>query len=245
MNVEVAQASLLGGRRINQDRAAYARSDGSLLLVLADGMGGTPRGEVAAQRAVDRLLAAFRAAAAPRLADPAEFFRQAMTAAHEDIQAYAREHLLWNPPGTTCVACLVQEGTAYWAHAGDSRCYLLREGSVVARTRDHSLVQELLDQGVLPAADPMLLAERGVLTNCLGGWEAPYVEIGAPVALRSGDVVLLCSDGLWGQLPEEEFAAALCDYPLEEAVAAVAQAAEMEGGAASDNVTLLAARWLG
>ncbi len=245
MNVEVAHASLLGGRRINQDRAAYALSEGALLLVLADGMGGTPRGEVAAQRAVERLLTDFRAAAAPRLSDPAEFFRRAITAAHEDIQAYAREHLLGNPPGTTCVACLVQEGTACWAHAGDSRCYLLRAGAVVARTRDHSLVQELFDQGVLPAADSLLLAERAVLTNCLGGWETPYVEIGAPVALQRGDVVLLCSDGLWGQLPEEEFAAALCHYPLKEAVAAVAQAAEVEGGAASDNVTLLAARWLG
>lgn len=245
MNVEVAQASRLGGRRINQDRAAYARSDTSLLLVLADGMGGMPRGEVAAQHAVDRLLAAFRAAAQPRLADPAGFFRQAMTAAHEDIQAYAREHLLGNPPGTTCVACLLQEGTARWAHVGDSRCYLLRKGSVVARTRDHSLVQELLDQGLLPAVDPLHFVERGVLTNCLGGWETPSVEIGPPLSLQSGDVVLLCSDGLWGQLAEAEFAAALCDDPLEQAVAALAQAAEWEGGAASDNVTLLAARWLG
>ncbi|TXF10598.1 PP2C family protein-serine/threonine phosphatase [Pelomicrobium methylotrophicum] len=245
MGVEVAQATLIGGRPVNQDRAAHVAGEGALLLVLADGMGGTPRGEVAAQLAVDRFVAAFRAAAMSLEADPAEFFRQAMTAAHEDIHAYAREHFLWSPPGTTCVACLIQDGRACWAHAGDSRCYLLREGEVVARTRDHSLYQALLDRDGQSAREGAFFAERGVLTNCLGGLEAPFVEVAAPAVLQTGDVVLLCSDGLWGQLPERDIAAVLWRYPLEEAVAAVARAAEAEGGAASDNVTLIAARWRG
>ncbi len=243
MNVEIAQVTRIGGRRINQDRVAAAQAGEAVLLVLADGMGGTQRGEVAADIALEVMLSAFRDAAAPVIDDPAAFFRDTLERAHLQVLRYAREQGLWDPPGSTCVACLVQRDTAWWGHVGDSRCYLLRNGRVAERTRDHSLFQDLVDMGRLHADAAGFHPERGVLTSCLGGFEAPRTEVAPPVALVPGDVLLLCSDGLWGQLPESEMAAALADEPLATALDALARAADREAGRLSDNVTAIALRW--
>ena len=244
LNVEIAHVTRTGGRRINQDRAASLATGEAVLLALADGMGGTQRGEVAAEIALEAMLAAFRTAADPVVADPAAFFHQAMEAAQHGILRYAREHGLWDPPGTTCVACLVQRDTAWWAHVGDSRCYLLRGGQILKRTRDHSLYQDLVDRGSIRADDGGFHPERGVLVSCLGGFEPPRIESAPPVALAAGDVILLCSDGLWGQLPESELAPAMAEGPLASALDELAKAAEHGGGRLSDNVTAIALRWL-
>lgn len=243
MNIEIAQVSRIGGRRTNQDRVASEAAGEAVLLVLADGMGGTQRGEVAAEIALEVMLAAFRDAANPVVEDPAAFFQATMEAAHTAILGYAREQGLWDPPGTTCVACLVQRDTAWWAHIGDSRCYLLRDGRIARRTRDHSLYQDLVDRGVLRADGAGFHPERGVLTSCLGGFEPPRPDIAAPVALAAGDVILLCSDGLWGQFPDERLAEALAEPPLARALDDLAKAADREGGRLSDNVTAIAMRW--
>lgn len=243
MNVEIAQVTRIGGRRINQDRAAAAAAGDALLLVLADGMGGTQRGEVAADIAVEVMLAAFREAAAPMVADPGAFFLDAIERAHDEVLRYAREQGLWDPPGSTCVACLLQRDTAWWAHVGDSRCYLLRGGRFLRRTRDHSLYQDLVDLGRIRDDEAAFHPERGVLTSCLGGFEPPRTEVAPPAALADGDVILLCSDGLWGQLREAELAAGLAAEPLAAALDELARAADREGGRLSDNVTAIAVRW--
>ncbi|HSO07722.1 MAG TPA: protein phosphatase 2C domain-containing protein [Pelomicrobium sp.] len=243
MNVEIAQVTRIGGRRINQDRVASVAVGEAVLLVLADGMGGTQRGEVAADIALEVMLSAFREAAAPVIGDPAAFFHDTIERAHLEILRYARDQNLWDPPGSTCVACLVQRDTAWWAHVGDSRCYLLRNGQIAGRTRDHSLFQDLVDMGRIRDDDAGFHPERGVLTSCLGGFEAPRTEVAPPVALAPGDVVMLCSDGLWGQLPESELASALADEPLAPALEALAKAADREAGRLSDNVTAIALRW--
>jgi serine/threonine protein phosphatase PrpC len=243
MNIEIAQVTRIGGRRMNQDRVASEAAGEAVLLVLADGMGGTQRGEVAADIALEVMLRAFRAAAAPVVADPAAFFQATMTEAHEAILDYARAQGLWDPPGSTCVACLVQRDTAWWAHIGDSRCYMLRGGEIVRRTRDHSLFQELVDRGSIHSDSAGFHPERGVLTSCLGGFEQPRPDLAAPVALAPGDIILLCSDGLWGQLPDERLVDALVRPPLAGALDALAKAAESESGRLSDNVTAIAVRW--
>ena len=169
MKFAVYQASRIGGRKYNQDRVAYAYSDKSLLLVLADGMGGHQHGEIAAQIAINIFTQAFAQAAQPRVPEPEEFLREIMRRAHEAIVQYAHDQQLGGNPGTTCVVALVQDGQVCWAHAGDSRCYLLRGGKTVAVTHDHSAVQQWADWGLIKPDEMKTHPDRNKITNCLGG----------------------------------------------------------------------------
>jgi serine/threonine protein phosphatase PrpC len=138
-------------------------------------------------------------------------------------------------PGTTCVAALIQDGTLHWGHAGDSRLYLLRNGAMLAKTLDHSMVQLWLQSGMIDENEARTHPRRNQITNCLGGVEDMFqIELGKPVALQSGDVVLLCSDGLCGPILDGELATALDEL--------IARALALEDGRA-DNATGLAMRW--
>ena len=243
MKFAVYQASRIGGRKYNQDRVAYAYSDKALLLVLADGMGGHLHGETAAQIAVNTFMQAFVQAAQPRVSDPEEFLREVTRRAHETIIQYAHARKLGGNPGTTCVAALVQEGEACWAHAGDSRCYLLRSGAAVAVTRDHSAVQQWADWGIIKPEEMKTHPDRNKITNCLGGVEDMfYVESAPAVPLRHGDVLLLCSDGLWGPLPDAEIKGAFSTAPLA-VLDQLMDKALLLGGKHQDNTTAVVARW--
>ena len=123
MRFTIYQASRQGGRKNNQDRVAYSYSRDTLLMVVADGMGGHLHGEIAAQIAVDVLTTHFQTRAKPRLDDPMAFLADAMARAHYAINDYAVEKDLLEIPHTTCVAAVIQNDTAYWAHVGDSRLY--------------------------------------------------------------------------------------------------------------------------
>lgn len=245
MTFELFQTSVTGGRRLNQDRVGQSRTARALLMVLADGMGGTPRGEVAADLAVQGFLAAFEARAKPVIEDPGDFFWSTATGIHDAIHRYAREQRLWDVPGTTVSVCLVQDGAAYCAHVGDSRCYLFRDGQVHTRSRDHSLYQEMMEGGQLSEDDGLFHPERSILTNCLGGIEPPFVEIGVPLGLQLGDVLLLCSDGFWGPLPDLVMARALAQQPLADALSGLVQQAEEIAGSVADNISVIAVRWEG
>ena len=244
MKFAVYQASRIGGRKYNQDRVAYAYSDKALLLVLVDGMGGHLHGETAAQIAVNMFMQAFAQAAQPRVPEPEQFLREIMRRAHEAIIQYARVQQLGGNPGTTCVAALVQDGQVRWAHAGDSRCYLLRGGEKAAVTHDHSAVQQWADWGVIKPEEMKTHPDRNKITNCLGGAEDMfYVESAPAVQLQPGDVLLLCSDGLWGPLAEAEMAAAFSIAPLATALGQLMDKALLLGGSHADNTTAVAARW--
>lgn len=205
MRFVVHQASKIGGRKYNQDRVGYAYTSEALLLVLADGMGGHLHGEVAAQIAVQSFMRAFSRLEQARVKEPEVFMRATMRAGHEAIFTYAREQELGGSPGTTCVAALVQEGQIWWAHAGDSRFYLMREDAVVDVTHDHSVVQQWADWGIITPDEMKTHPDRNKITNCLGGVEDMfYVDVSQPVVMQSGDTILLCSDGFWSPLEEEE-----------------------------------------
>jgi serine/threonine protein phosphatase PrpC len=214
MKFSIYQASRIGGRKYNQDRVAYAYSEEALLMVLADGMGGHLRGEMAAQMAIQTFMDTFRETAKPRISDPEGFIRETMQHAHQSIVQYAREQQLSDKPGTTCVVALVQGGEACWAHAGDSRLYLLRDRKMAARTRDHSLVQQWADTGVIRPQDMKTHPDRNKITNCLSAvGDLFQVDFTPASPLQSGDVLLLCSDGLWSPLADEEIAAAFIRTP--------------------------------
>lgn len=244
MNFDVYQATYQGGRKYNQDRVAYAYTDQSLLLVLADGMGGHSHGELAAQITIQTYMQAFSVAAKPRVHEPEEFLGRIMRHAHETIIQFAHDQGLSGNPGTTCVVALVQDGQVCWAHAGDSRFYLLRDEAVAAVTSDHSVVQQWADWGLITAEEMKTHPDRNKITNCLGGSDDQFfVETAPGTPLMQGDVLLLCSDGLWGPLSEPEIVKSLQSAPLHNALEQLMGLALFRENFSADNTTAVVARW--
>jgi serine/threonine protein phosphatase PrpC len=244
MNFSIHQASDIGNRRFNQDRVAYAYSSEALLLVLADGMGGHLHGERAASMAIETFIEAFVRQAQPFIADPNAFISNIMSISQESIMEFSHDNALGGFPGSTCVVALIQDGKMYWGHAGDSRLYIFRDGVVLTKTHDHSMVQQLVDWGMITTEDARIHPQRNQITNCLGGSvDIFYMETGEPLALRAGDVVLLGSDGLWGPFADEELAKAFAAGSVSEVLDnLIVCALEREDGH-SDNVTGVAVRW--
>lgn len=243
MEFSINLLSRIGGRATNEDRAAYVRTEESLLLVVADGMGGHDLGEVAAEIVVRTFTEAFARGAGARIEDPAEFLVTTSHAAHLGVTEHALAERLDDIPGSTCVACVVQDGRAWWVHAGDSRFYHLRGGRALARTRDHSLMRQVADSFGLTEEEAASLAGRNVIYSCIGGYQNPQLETGSAAALQQGDVLLLCSDGLWGAVSDDEIALALRPGALAECLPRLAASAEARAGSTSDNVTAVALAW--
>lgn len=243
MNFAIYQASRTGGRKYNQDRVAYAYTSESLLLVLADGMGGHLHGEVAAQTAIHVYMQAFAQVAHPRVPNQAAFLQDVMQFAHETILQYAKDHQLPGNPGTTCVAALVQDEQIWWAHAGDSRLYLLRNKEMLPLTHDHSLVQQWADWGIIGQEEIRIHPDRNKITNCLGGAANLFTsESPPPLPLQQADMLLLCSDGLWGPLEDKEMADAFSATPMSAALEKLMDEAIERDGSGADNTTAVAAR---
>jgi protein phosphatase len=241
----IYQESKKGGRKVNQDRMGYLYTRDSLMMMVADGMGGHARGEVAAQLTMQTVASVYQRLAKPLLADPAAFLEEAIQASHHELHRYRAEQGLPEAPRTTIVLCVVQRGVAVWAHAGDSRLYLIRDGAIVERTLDHSRVHHLVTSGLIRPEDAKDHPERNRIFNCLGAFVAPTVEISHPTALHGGDILLLCSDGLWGTLNDRAIVSAFSDRTVMRAVPELVDAALEEGGAESDNCTALAMAWAG
>ena len=196
MRTEIGVVTRIGDRDSNQDRATVRTRHGATLLVVADGMGGHADGALAAQAAVDAIEAAFTGRG-----DPVEFLRTAMQAAHDAAVALGADMALELRPRTTCVAAVVSSGRAWWAHVGDSRAYLLRDGGTETRTRDHSHVESLLRAGEISEAETHRHPLRNLVERCIGGEPEPVdVDVHAPVELEADDILLLCSDGFWDGL---------------------------------------------
>lgn len=244
MKFTVYQESRQGGRANNEDRVGYAYSREALVLIVADGMGGHLHGEVASHITVQFVLEAFRREATPRLDDPARFLEHTIKRAHHAIVDYALGRRLPDTPKTTCVACVVQDGIARWAHAGDSRLYLVREGRLLARTRDHSRVQQLIDEGRVREEALQAHPDRNRIFNCLGGHAPPSVDLSPEWALRGADVVFLCTDGLWGPLPAPAIVQALAAGDVTVASPSLLNAAEARARQDCDNLSVVAITWM-
>ncbi len=243
MKFAVHQANHIGGRKYNQDRVGYAYTNDALLLVLADGMGGHLHGEIAAQLAVHTFMRAFSRLDHTRVKEPEVFLRATMRAGHDSIFEYAHERHLAGNPGTTCVAALVQDGQMWWAHAGDSRCYLLRKDVVVSVTHDHSVVQQWADWGIISPDEMKTHPDRNKITNCLGGVEDMfYVDVSPATAVQPGDTLLLCSDGFWSPLADEEMARLSSAPVLPERLDELVSMAVYREAGRADNTTAIVAR---
>ncbi|MDR2788317.1 MAG: protein phosphatase 2C domain-containing protein [Candidatus Accumulibacter sp.] len=243
MKFTIYQESRLGKRKNNEDRLAHCYSRDALLLVIADGMGGHYYGEIAAQIAVQCITESFQREANSKISDPLSFINRTMINAHRAIFDFASAHKLSDSPRTTCVACVIQDNIAYWAHVGDSRLYIIRGGKVLARTRDHSRVQLMIDHGMITPAQALSHPDRNKIYSCLGGLQDPKIELSRKTPLEVGDVMALCTDGLWGLFPDEMLAAALVRDNLMKAVPDLMEKAEASGGQNADNFSVIAVRW--
>ena len=241
MRFSVYQVSRKGGREKNEDRMGYCYTRDSGLFALADGMGGHPEGEVASQVALQTMAALFQRDAKPMRKDPVRFLHDAIIAGHHQLLRYATEKALIDTPRTTVVACVMQNGAAYWAHCGDSRLYLVRGDKLIARTRDHSYseLQETLN-GVVPLGEKF---NRNVLFTCLGSPGKPVIDTVGPMLMQSGDRVMLCSDGLWSSVPDNAITEQLATRAISDAVPELVEQALRRAGSKSDNVTVLAVEW--
>jgi serine/threonine protein phosphatase PrpC len=201
-------------------------------------MGGHPEGAMAAQLALQTFSAYFQKAANPTLREVPEFLSSALMAAHHQIIRYAAEKGMLDTPRTTLVAAVMERGNMHWVHCGDSRLYLVRDGELLTRTRDHSYMEQ---QAHLGKATQHI--NRNILFTCLGSPAKPVFDMSGPVQLLQGDRVLLCSDGLWGTVKDFEIATELARNPLEQAVPELVEMALKRGGQRCDNVTVLAMEW--
>jgi serine/threonine protein phosphatase PrpC len=243
MRFTIYQASRQGGRKNNQDRVAYSYSRDTLLMVVADGMGGHLHGEIAAQIAVDTLTNEFQRMAKPGLEDPMGFLADVMARAHYAINDYAVENELLEIPHTTCVAAVIQNDTAYWAHVGDSRLYFLSESGPIMRTEDHTAVAQMVREGIISEEEAGTHPDRNKVANCLGGYMVPQVECSPPIPISDADIMLLCTDGIWGSINVQEISAIMHAYSLEDAVRHLMDHAEFRGGEHGDNLSLVALTW--
>ena len=251
MRVEYADVSLLGGREENQDRVAVAVAEHAALLFVADGMGGHANGARAAEVTRETVLDAFGHTSQP-VFDPMGFLHLILGRAHEEVVKLGAPLPLEQRPRATCALCLVQQGASWWAHVGDSRIYHLRAGTLVGRSRDHSHVEVLLREGLITPEQAQGHPMRNYVECCLGGDPIlPDMSIARRRPLESGDVLMLCTDGLWSGLKDAEIAAELSApgsagataAPLREKLLELGERAVQRTGAASDNTSAAALRW--
>ncbi len=238
MRVDYAEISLRGGREDNQDRVGAVVSPQATLMVVLDGMGGHAQGDVAAELGGKVLLERFGQQQQPLL-DPLGFLHLALGRAHEEVVGLGAGLPIERRPRTTCVVCLVQEGTAWWAHMGDSRLYLLRKGVVQHRTRDHSHVELLLQEGFITADQMQNHPLRNFVEVCLGGDPLlPEMHVARCLRVQPGDLILACTDGFWANLSDIDLANRLfSDQPLADSLRGLAELAVRRGGPGSDNTT--------
>ncbi len=247
MRIEYADLSLVGDREDNQDRVAIAAKQNAALMIVIDGMGGHSDGSRAADTALKSLLDSFQQTSLP-VFDPLGFLHMALSKAHDDVARLGANQSLDSRPRATTAICLVQEGAAYWAHIGDSRVYWIRQGQVHERTRDHSHVELLLREGKITDAEVATHPMRNFVECCLGGDPAiPEMTIGGRRVLQPGDVILLCTDGIWANLKDPDIAAFFRDAgnDLRAWLEALGRRAVQASAPFSDNSTAAVLRWLG
>jgi len=179
-------------------------SSAAILSAVADGVGGSQKGEVASRLALATLVA--HAASLLIRPDPknkAEILKASVEAANQDVVKYGMAHRESEGLASTLVASLIDGDTAYLANVGDSRAYLVNRGEIKQLTKDHSQVQELVDAGQISSDQSRHFAGRNIITRAVGASTDIQVDTQV-VHLSPGDRILLCTDGLWEPVTDEE-----------------------------------------
>jgi len=240
--VEVAGLSDVGCQRDNnEDAYAYWEPASEVdyqrkgrLAIVADGMGGHEGGQEASNLAVEAIQQIYGQASGK---DPQVQLAYAFREAHERIHQSAVKNPELRGMGTTATAVVLLSHNLYYSHVGDSRLYLVRGGKVSRLTQDHSYVSRLVQTGVITSEEAETHPQRHILTAALGaGTEFSPDVTEHPIAVQTGDVLVLCTDGLWGQVSEEEVGRAVTENDPANACRALIDLAKQRGG--PDNITV-------
>lgn len=230
--------SRIGGRKENQDSAGFRETELGSLIVVCDGMGGMQGGSVASQLAVQTILETV--ALADKKTNPKTVLIQAIKNANSAIIEHGQNNPTLRGMGTTATVLLLTPYSALTAYVGDSRIYQLRNGKKIFRTFDHSMVFEMVKKRIISEEQARLSAQSNVILKALGVNADVEVEI-AERPYKKGDRFVLCSDGFWGAMPEEEFVRHLVESnPIDKILESTANVVESIGrnsGQEFDNLT--------
>jgi len=242
MQFEIGRTSRLGNREVNQDRLTVLESSEGIIMVLGDGLGGKPGGDLASQTLVNSITETVTLHPLPT-DEPERYLHELIRRAHHAVLLAGQEQKPPISPGTTAVVCLIQAGIAWWAHVGDSRFYLFRDGMPLYRTKDHSYVEELYQAGHISLKKTHDHPMRNYVTQCIGlQLPEPKIEINQGVELLEGDILLLCSDGFWEPLDEAQIGVIMDGQKLNDALNALAERAETTSYPRSDNTSAVGVR---
>ncbi|MBA3916706.1 MAG: Stp1/IreP family PP2C-type Ser/Thr phosphatase [Acidobacteriales bacterium] len=240
--IELATLSDIGcARDNNEDYAAYWEPEDDRaftlkgrLLTVADGMGGYEGGQDASRMAVETIQQSYEQGSGT----PEELLVSGFRKAHQKILQQAASHPSLKGMGTTCTAVALIGQELHFGHVGDSRLYLLRGDKMLRLSRDHSYVGRLVETGVLTASEAEKHPQRHILTAALGaGHDVPVEVPEQAIKLSPGDTLLLCTDGLWNQVPDEEMMRIVQPAPtLEQGCHDLVERAKDRGG--PDNITV-------
>ena len=227
--------------------AAIVVAEDAALMLVFDGMGGHSDGAKAAETGLRIVQDAFMETTLP-VFDPLGFLYGALSHAHDEVVKIGMDLAVDFRPRATCAICLIQDGGSYWGHIGDSRIYQMRDGKLVTRSRDHSHVEVLIQEGAITEEEAQDHPMRNFVECCIGGdAPVPDMSITAKQPLIPGDVLLACSDGLWSGLSDTDMAT-IGTGPtdsLAENLKALSVRALHANAPYSDNTTGTALRWLG
>jgi serine/threonine protein phosphatase PrpC len=247
MKIEYAKVYAVGDRTDNQDRAAVVVGEDAAIMLVFDGMGGHSDGARAAEVGMQVVQDLFTAAKLP-IFDPQGFLYMALARAHDEVVKIGLDQAIDFRPRATCAICLIQESGAWWAHIGDSRIYQMRAGKLIARSRDHSHVEVLIQEGAITEEEAQDHPMRNFVECCIGGdASVPDMTIARMKPLAPGDVLLACSDGLWSGMTDDEMAemATRKSDSLAENLKSLSMKALTVNSPYSDNTTGTAMLWLG
>lgn len=211
-------------------------SDNSVLSVVCDGMGGANAGNIASKMAAEIITDYIVNAYSPNLTSLSveNLLRTAISSANLEIFTTANKVDDYKGMGTTVVAALIHDGTAYISHVGDSRAYLVKKDSITQITRDHSMIQELIESGQLTLEEARFHPKKNVITRAVGTLEEIIIDFDE---LKIGDgVILLCTDGLTNMLSDEEILQVFLENKLENTADMLIKSANEK--ISSDNVTV-------
>lgn len=239
LKLEAAGSTDVGQvRTTNEDAFGYCVEEG--VFALCDGMGGAAAGEVASRIAVDTLIESLCAAHSQE--NRRKVLEEAIADANQRVHARAEREVALRGMGTTLVALAIGGDHALIGHVGDSRCYLFRNGKLTRKTLDHSLVDEQVRLGQLTQDEAEHSPLRNVITRAIGTQVSVSADIDE-LDLKKGDILLLCSDGLTRELPDDRIAGILGkDGNLEELCSQLVNSAKSAGG--HDNITAVLVRAL-
>jgi serine/threonine protein phosphatase PrpC len=240
--IELASLSDIGcHRENNEDRYSYWEPADEeqfqrkgRLATIADGMGGYEGGQEASRIAVETIEETY--AHSPDT-DPQSSLLAGFQAAHQRILQEADERPALHGMGTTCTALALLGNHLYYAHVGDSRLYLVHDSNISRLTHDHSYVSRLIEHGIISPEEAESHPQRHILTAALGAGSDLTLDCPEkPVSLEKGDVVVLCTDGLWGVVHDQEIQAVVGAKKPSEACRELVRTAKKRGG--PDNITV-------